>query len=371
MTQRSLLLTHFNYNFVVMSTLRSLSDFIVLDGKPVRESPSDEQGVLSAGFTQEALRADEEQLVASTATCENNDRCSGAIRFPEFRDEMGRDYRLSENAIELGACAVWFTLSFLVPSLFFGANQRPIPYQYLETSGDYARNLVNNEVTSGSTVSVLFLVLLGMILPLALELLASRRWGKPGDPQSVLCVNLVAQGTTQWATESIKLYVGYLRPIFYSACDPSNDYQTCSGSTQDVRKSFPSGHSSTAFCGLTLLALYFHHRLGVGSIRTMRAARIDPSMTDALTLAASDAVRWVPVYDPTFHHDSRLHRRMRSVFYFRFVSLASFVLSMGLAAFIAASRVADNKHFPADVVGGAALGLGIAVCVNSLWYAEM
>ena len=42
---------------------------------------------------------------------------------------------------------------------------------------------------------------------------------------------------------------------------------------------------------------------------------------------------------------------------------------MALALFIAASRVHDNMHFPADVVGGAVLGTAIAIYVNSLWFA--
>jgi membrane-associated phospholipid phosphatase len=57
--------------------------------------------------------------------------------------------------------------------------------------------------------------------------------------------------------------------------------------------------------------------------------------------------------------------------YYRFISFSSFVLFMGLATIIATSRVVDNKHFPADVVGGSVLGLGIAVYINGLWYADM
>lgn len=41
---------------------------------------------------------------------------------------------------------------------------------------------------------------------------------------------------------------------------------------------------------------------------------------------------------------------------------------MALALFIAVSRVRDNKHFPADVVGGSLLGGSIAIFANSLWF---
>jgi membrane-associated phospholipid phosphatase len=41
---------------------------------------------------------------------------------------------------------------------------------------------------------------------------------------------------------------------------------------------------------------------------------------------------------------------------------------MGVAVFVAASRVADNKHHPADVVGGAVLGTSVSLFVHSLWF---
>jgi membrane-associated phospholipid phosphatase len=354
------------------------SDFVMLEGSPVLASSSGEQfGLVDSTHRQQQQRysyLEEEQMCGASESCESNERGRYVISLLQSWGKVSQEYLLSDYGVELGACTVWFISSHLVPPWVIGVNQRPVPYQYLEASGEYVRNLVNNEVQTGSTVSVIMVVVLGVILPLALQLLASSLWGKPGDTQAALCVNLVAQGTAQWATESIKLYVGYLRPIFYSACIPSEDYQTCSNQdTQDFRKSFPSGHSSTSFCGLTLVTLYFHHRLGMGSIRTMRAARIDPVSSEPTAPATSDndVLRWIPVYDATVRHNSCLHRRTRSIIYYRFISFASFMVFMGLATYVATSRIVDNKHFPADVVAGSVLGLGISVYVNGLWYADL
>jgi len=40
---------------------------------------------------------------------------------------------------------------------------------------------------------------------------------------------------------------------------------------------------------------------------------------------------------------------------------------MAVAVFIAASRVVDNKHWPADVVAGALLGSSVANFVHGLF----
>jgi diacylglycerol diphosphate phosphatase / phosphatidate phosphatase len=190
--------------------------------------------------------------------------------------------------------------------------------------------------------------------------------GQAGDVQATMCAHLVAQGTTQCATESVKRYVGYLRPIFYAACAPSDDYQACTSSDDgivDVRKSFPSGHSSTAFCGLALLTLYLHHRVGMGSIRPVPLHRSEPGRLDSRTSQDENVVF---ASDPSFATNGQ--GRQRPILYCRLVSLVSMVFPMGLASFIACSRLVNNKHFPADVVAGATLGLGIAVYVGGLWW---
>ena len=169
-------------------------------------------------------------------------------------------------------------------------------------------------------------------------------FGRKGDAHCTVCVYAVALGLTGLTTNIIKNYVGYLRPVFYDLCEPNADYQECTASdSNDARKSFPSGHSSFSFCGLTLLTLYLLARFGVYS--------------------DSAVVRESP--DGTILMEYRKPPRIKKLF--SVLSLAP----MAAATFVAASRVADNKHHPADVVGGAVLGTAMAWFVHGLWYVDV
>lgn len=179
-----------------------------------------------------------------------------------------------------------------------------------------------------------------MFLPLVVQLGLSAYYGIGGDFHSTMCVYLVAFGFTLVATEALKNYVGYLRPIFFALCKPSADYSECEGDNNSGRKSFPSGHASTAFCGLSLLTFYIHERYGVPS----RSVKIVQAAGDSFALEYTDGPP-----------------RMA-----RIISILA-LAPMALAAFIAASRVVDNKHFPADIIGGAVLGTAISSFSHSLW----
>ena len=87
----------------------------------------------------------------------------------------------------------------------------------------------------------------------------------PSDRHGTLCVYLFSGGLVHLGTELTKAYVGYLRPFFYQHCQPSPDYSQCTNPNykEDIRRSFPSGHASVAFCLLTLFSLYLQHKFGV------------------------------------------------------------------------------------------------------------
>ena len=251
-------------------------------------------------------------------------------------------YLKSTDFRELLASAVFFLLCL---SIYFGQDslanqQRSIPVQYLAGTNEYVVNLDNNAEILSETVTSTALVIWTQLVPVVLQLLLSKVKGfrRLGDTHATGCVYLVALGSNHFATESIKLYVGWLRPVFLSVCEPSEDYQTCTNDPTDVtqaRLSFVSGHASSAFCGLMLLSRYIHERFGL------------PAATRAQI-------------------DSETTPRSRSLYLGRFVSMLS-LLPLAVATFIACSRVVDNRHFPADVVGGAVLGGSIALFVHGLW----
>lgn len=176
------------------------------------------------------------------------------------------------------------------------------------------------------------------------------------NPHRTFCVYLAGIGLTLILTDVIKVYVGYLRPIFYDLCVPDDEYQTCTSGddeNDEARLSFPSGHSSLAFCGLGLFSSYLEQRFGVSKFREQQARGGQHSI--------------VPSSETDHHHNrSDHHHPIRLSRIYSILSKAPLLL----AGFIATSRIVDNHHFPADVVGGAVLGFSIALWIHNIWSVE-
>lgn len=258
---------------------------------------------------------------------------------------------VADRRLELIGSIIFLVCSYVCH--FFSPHIRPIPYQLLQNSGDYVRNLMFNEPYSGETVSDIWLVILGAVVPFVSQIGLSQFFTKHElDAHLTACSFSVGFGLEAIAIEAIKLYVGYLRPIFFSVCQPSQDYQYCSNPDEEAvlgaRKSFPSGHASMSFCGLVMLSMFLHRRFGMPSIR-----------------------RWVVAPQAVGGDQSILcccYTSSRHSFY-RMISVLS-LLPVALSTFIAVSRIHDNKHFPADVVGGALLGGSIAYFTHNLYFDE-
>lgn len=164
-----------------------------------------------------------------------------------------------------------------------------------------------------------------------------------GETHAAICTYAVGFGLNALFTNVIKNYVGYLRPIFFHYCNPNNTYAACTGNSNSARVSFPSGHSSSSFCGLTMLTLYLELTMGLSSVRVWRPVTFDDGTTELVV---------------DYRKDPSVHR---------IISIVS-LIPMFVAWFIAASRVHDNKHFPADVVGGTVIGVLVAIYTFRLWY---
>ncbi|KAL6767978.1 hypothetical protein ACKKBF_B37335 [Auxenochlorella protothecoides x Auxenochlorella symbiontica] len=155
--------------------------------------------------------------------------------------------------------------------------------------------------------------------------------------QSFVCGLLVVQIT--------KLVVGRTRPDFLARCNPiipgnititiggdPNALWPCQRPYDDVLKdgfqSFPSGHTSTAFNLTVYTSAYliwcWHMRLS-----------------------------WTPV-----------HLSMKQQFLLDLRNVAAklwMLVLLGVAWGIAISRIIDNQHHPSDVIGGALIGICIAL----------
>jgi membrane-associated phospholipid phosphatase len=300
---------------------------------------------------------------------EDGDRASHRPMVPPSRC-CNYSYLSSADFIEFCACLVFFGVCLIPLVVNIAPHQRPIPFQFLDNSNEYVINLSYNEEFDGDTVSDGLNVFLAGVLPLLIQFSSSKLWGPVGDGHGTFCAYLTAFGLNLLSTHLIKNYVGYLRPSFYELCQPkSQDYQECTqpeGDGEETRKSFPSGHASTAFTGLTLLSLFLHTRFGVPSIQLRRST----TTAAAAAAAAAAATSTTTVGGEEDGDDGRQRwRRYYSKPPFRYRCLSVLSLApLALALFIAASRVVDNRHFPADVVGGAVLGGSIAVFVHGLWF---
>lgn len=233
---------------------------------------------------------------------------------------------------------------------FFKVHERPIPFQLIDT-GEYVLNLSNNESFNGDTISNTWLFLLSFLFPLLFQLFLvtqCQKFGRLDGMHRTVCVYSLAHGLNDIVTETIKVFCGYLRPSFYQLCEPDDNYAYCTGSdAEDSRKSFPSGHASASFCGLTLLALFLHQQFGIRSIRKVQQTVIHAGQGNRVARCQTAYTKPPLLY--------------------RAISVVA-LLPMTVALFVASSRVHDNKHFPADVTAGSVLGASIAVYVNALWF---
>ena len=123
-----------------------------------------------------------------------------------------------------------------------------------------------------------------------------------------------------------KRYCGFLRPNYLTGCGWSPEEQRCTQEYLEGRVSFPSGHSSSSAAGATVLTLY--------------------------VLRVLD--RW-----------ASQSRGAETTWAERVLRCAA-PLPAAVAGWVAASRVHDHWHHPADVAAGAALGAACAALVFRL-----
>ncbi|GLB41687.1 putative phosphatase [Lyophyllum shimeji] len=142
-----------------------------------------------------------------------------------------------------------------------------------------------------------------------------------------------ARGLARLVTVSGKHALGRLRPDFLARCGWDENLKLCTGKPAIIlsgRKSFPSGHSSTAFSGMTVLALW----------------------TAGMTAAWCFSVPTPP-------------RSMRSS---RMGRLFLTLIPLSWATFVAISRVQDYRHHKEDVIVGSLIGTVCAtICYLIFW----
>ncbi|KAK6500795.1 hypothetical protein TWF506_003558 [Arthrobotrys conoides] len=122
-------------------------------------------------------------------------------------------------------------------------------------------------------------------------------------------------------------------------------------------RSFPSGHSTMAFSGLTFLSLFFYSTL-VLTLRSTSTAKLPYTNADA---KRSDENKEKD--SSSSDRASKLHPPSLPLITF-VVVIAAFCLAM----WIAATRYLDFKHAGIDIFSGSLLGFFSAIC-GTWWYA--
>lgn len=262
---------------------------------------------------------------------------SGAARFRWNKtvQEMHSDFcgyisSSPERTLELIVCMTLFVLGHFLPQLW-SPWEAPIPYQVTQ-AGDVILELDLSHPVQPETVPGWMLIVVGILVPMLLLLVTGICCGPPGDAHASICVYMFAVGISTFLTNMMKLYCGRLRPNFYDMCQFDTSTKECQVDEPNARKSFPSGHSSLSFCSMTILSLYLLGKIGLH--RTTTGGRNNTMPTIMAKLLA----------------------------------FPSFLIPMGVAFFVASSRVHDFYHHPVDIMAGAAIGVLCAHFGTSLWY---
>ena len=314
----------------------------------------------------------QEESLASNNNNNNNNNNSNDTNSSNIDDDNSQEsslallprfllYFRSNDGKELGAVLL---LTGLIVTLSFTTFQqpetRPIPHQTLniDNTTHYILDQQLNHVSPGDSISDALIAVLAIVVCPVIQFLATfgTQKGRWIDAHKTTCIYLLALSTNDCLTFMFKAYVAMPRPNFYQDCQPSSTMEYCTNDSHLLgipyhSGSFPSGHASTSFCGMTLLALYIHHRFG------MRSKRVYVQQDSRL---ASYSIKNGPVFTACYIPDS-------SLLLARLASLVALV-PIFVALWIAASRVRDNKHFPADVLAGALIGSGLAHYAHGMWF---
>jgi len=184
--------------------------------------------------------------------------------------------------------------------------------------------------------------------PLAVQAALSKLVDAPRVRKAAVAARLYsfvyAIATTLCVVDLVKRYCGYWRPYFYDECDYDTNTGTCDKSPDDAFRSFPSGHAAASAAALGHATLCLLGALGPGRpdrVRLRRGGGRRANTCGGGALASVDLGN---------------------------LKLVAALAPSMVALWIAATRVVDNDHHPADVVAGTALGFGFAALFYSRYF---
>lgn len=258
-----------------------------------------------------------------------------------------------------------FLASVVVPlarqSVSDSIRTQNIPYQTTK-AGDILLDFnLNHPLIYPPTVSANLLVFTCVFIPFCLLILIHLyQWKntstngntnvKAGmnlrhEVRASICGLFTATAISEGSTNILKLYVSRYRPNFYSLCGFDTTTLSCLGKLKYVREaslSFPSGHSSLSWCGMTYIALFLLGRVATipnnnSSNNTTPTTLSTPPNTMTQTLKP-------------------------------YLAALSCLLPWSYSTFVSASRIVDWWHHPSDVVAGSLIGIASAMFAYHQFY---
>ncbi|EIM86809.1 lipid phosphate phosphatase 1 [Stereum hirsutum FP-91666 SS1] len=154
-----------------------------------------------------------------------------------------------------------------------------------------------------------------------------------GEIHHGFLATFAGRGLSDLVTEGLKNRVGRLRPDFLSRCKWDAVAAACTGKhdqVNDGRRSFPSGHSSTAWVGMTTVSLFLAGKTAAWCFNTPAPAR--------------------------------------SIIGSRMSRLVITFLPLSFAIWVAVSRVEDYRHHKEDVIVGSFIGASSSLLIYLMYW---
>jgi membrane-associated phospholipid phosphatase len=223
------------------------------------------------------------------------------------------------------------------------------------------------------TVPTSLLMVLAVLMPAVLMIMIFflKRKNSPialRELSSVLSGLILATAIAAVATDIVKKAVGRPRPNFIQLCDWDFALKECSptiplSTSNNAYASFPSGHSSFSFAGLTFLSLYL-----LTLVPHLRNQRLRPAASSAVAASeslqsASESPSVLPQQQPSVGARMALAAAAGGSKE-AWVWLLC-VLPVFLAGWISMTRIIDYWHWFDDVLTGCLLGFAVAHFVAS------
>ena len=184
------------------------------------------------------------------------------------------------------------------------------------------------------------------------------------EVQTAASTLFLSIGISELITQMVKAFVGRLRPNFYAMCGFDTMTKTCTSSVayiKEARQSFPSGHSSLSFQGMVIVALFLVARIGLSKYYMTAAST---SMIDMGTINNKMDYGAVSKNNASFLSWSTIYGLRKK----QIQTLASILIPISYAVFVATTRLVDYWHHPSDVVAGVIIGIGSGFIAYHIFY---